>query len=354
MTNSVKVLLVDDSPTMCQFLKHIIDTAANMQVIGIAHSGQQGIDLTHKLRPTVIIMDIVMPGMDGLETTREIMRTVPTPIVMVTTSLQKQETDIAFRAIRLGALTVLQKPIGSNHPDYLAQSMSFISTIRAMADVKVIYHRQQVSSTRQKAITTAADKRQAEILVIAVSTGGPAALAELFKSLPTRLGFPIVVAQHISVDFLPSLVEWLSNLTPLPISIAQANEQPRPGHIYFAPGDGHLSLSKSHKFEIDRTPGRSNYMPSGDILLESVARNYGSRSIGLVLTGMGTDGAQGLKAMYEAGAYTIAQDEETSVVFGMPQEAFLLGATHEVLPINKIATRLISLQSEVQEEQTHG
>ena len=342
----VNVLIVDDSPTMRQLLVHMINEATDMRVVGEARDGKEAIKLAHDLHPDVILMDIVMPQMDGLQATREIMHTNPIPIVMVTASLDKHETDIAFRAIRLGALTVMHKPLGPQHPDFESRAAAMINAVRAMAGVKVIHHTKQTVKSDHKRPVVSKNQSPADLVAIAVSTGGPAALSTILRELPADYSLPIVVAQHISADFLPSLIDWLDNSTPLKVRLAKINEHPQPGHVYFAPGDAHLMLTRKRRFLLDKTPGRSTYMPSGDVLLESVATAYGANSVGVVLTGMGNDGAYGLRKMYDAGAHTIAQDEASSVVYGMPQEAYLLGATHEVLSIKQIATALASLEQE--------
>ena len=352
----VKVLVADDSATARQLMSHLINVTADMYVVGEAHNGHQAVRLTHDLHPDVILMDIVMPGMDGLEAAHEIMFADPTPIVMVSAGLNQQETNVAFQAIRLGALTVLQKPVGPKHPDYEIQSTALVNTVRAMAGVKVIHHRKRDDEPYRDDIPpiVSARREPPEIAAIAASTGGPAALSEVFSNLPSDFALPVVVVQHISSDFLPSLVEWLGKTTPLKVKIAEAGEQPAPGHIYFAPGSTHLEVGKNRRFQLNQVAGKANYIPSGDILLESVANGYGARAVGVVLTGMGNDGARGLRAMRNAGAHTIAQDEATSVVFGMPQEAFRAGGVCDVLPIKAIAPALASLGARESKEQSHA
>ncbi|MBZ0303320.1 MAG: chemotaxis-specific protein-glutamate methyltransferase CheB [Anaerolineae bacterium] len=351
----MKVLIADDSATARQLMVHLINHSADMVVVGQAHNGQQAVRLTHELHPDVILMDIVMPGMDGLAAAREIMCAQPTPIVMVSAGLNKQETNVAFQAIRTGALTVLQKPVGPGHPDYAVQSVSLVNSVRAMAGVKVIHHRKSDAAAYRPDIEAPVfiEREPPEITAIAASTGGPAALSEIFSGLPPDFPLPVVVVQHISSDFLPSLVEWLGKTASLTVKIAEAGEEPVPAHIYFAPGDAHLEVARNRRFRLDRTPGKASYMPSSDILLESVAASFGPRAVGVVLTGMGSDGARGLRAMRDVGAYTIAQDEATSVVFGMPQEAFLSGAACDVLPIKAVAPTLASLGARNRKEQTH-
>lgn len=352
----LRVLIADDSPTVRQLMRHLIDATADMRVVGEAHNGQQAIQLTKELRPDVVLMDIVMPKMDGLEATREIMAVAPTPIVMVSAGFDQQETDFAFRALRSGALTVLQKPSGPRDPNFPAQSATLINAVRAMAGVKVIHHYKHYAEGKPVApLPTKANGQQSpELVAIAVSTGGPAALSDILRALPADFALPIVIVQHISADFLPSLVEWLSGITSLPIAIAAANERPVPGHIYFAPGNAHLMLNRAWRFELSYDLAQTIYIPSGDMLLESVGKSYGTKAVGVVLTGMGNDGAHGLYQMRAAGAYTIAQDEATSVVYGMPREAALMSAACDVLSIHEITAKLISLGVAPRKESSDG
>lgn len=344
MDSILRVLIADDSATSRQLLGHVINTAPNMQVVGEAHNGKEAVQLAHDLHPDVILMDIVMPGMNGFEATREIMHFTPTPIVMISASLESYETDGAFQAIHMGALSVIKKPVGPTHPDYPVQSARVVRTVQAMAGVHVIHHRRQssVAASLDEKVSASKELLHPELVAIVASTGGPAALSEIFEALPSSFELPMVVVQHISSEFLPSLVEWLGRTTSLKVEIAPEGGQPLPGHIYFAPGNAHLRLSKRRRFELDYVT-KAPYSPSGNILLESIAASYEARAIGAVLTGMGDDGARGLRAMYDAHAYTIAQDEATSVVFGMPAEAIALGAAQRILPIGKVAQAIVEI-----------
>ncbi len=348
MPQKLDVLVVDDSRTSRQMLVQLVNSAPDMHVIGEASDGAEAVQVTARLRPKVILMDIVMPQMDGLQATREIMSSQPTPIVLITASLEEQETDIAFQAIRAGALTVLQKPRGSLKGEYSAQANGLLGTLRTMAGVHVIRH-----WTRPHP-TTAPDHAPqakvsgnltvaAEIVAIASSTGGPAALSEIIKNLPHNFPLPIVIVQHIASDFVSSLTGWLRGVTSLKVEIAVPGRRPEAGTVYIAPSGGHLKLNRMHAFELDPVQGATLHMPSGDSLLGSVAASYGARAIGVVLTGMGDDGARGMRAMHDAGAFTIAQDEESCVVYGMPQEAVKHGGVKQVLPLTEIAPFLVKL-----------
>ncbi|MBA3868138.1 MAG: chemotaxis-specific protein-glutamate methyltransferase CheB [Anaerolineae bacterium] len=337
----LKVLVVEDSRTVRHMLVSLINQSADMQVIGEGSDGSEALDLTTKLGPDVILMDVVMPKMDGLEATRQIMQTRPTPIVLISATLGSDETEIAFKAIKAGALTVLQKPSVSGG---IFETNSLLSTVRAMAGVHVIHHWDNSQPYRTLPLKPVSQSKP-QIVAIAASTGGPAALSEIIWHLPVNFSLPIVIVQHITADFVPSLVGWLNHVSKNKVQIARHGEAVLPGVIYVAPGDNHLFLSKRQTFIVGPSPKVMQFMPSADIMLESVAESYCEKAIGIVLTGMGDDGAHGLQAMRRAGAITIAQDEASSVVFGMPGEAIRLGAAHHVLPLSKIAPTLASLCS---------
>lgn len=342
MVTPLRILVVDDSPTARQMLERTIESAPDLCLVGLAADGKSATRLACDLHPDLILMDLVMPEMDGLEATREIMHLAPTPIVMVSAGLEASETDIVFQAIRMGALTAVQKPVGPLHAEHEAQVKALLNTVRAMASVKVIHHwptkRPPTSSqpTHFKAVAP-------RLVAIVASTGGPAAIAKIVQNLPADFATPIVILQHISEDFVLSLCGWLAGLTLLKIELAQQGKIPRPGHIYLAPGNAHLRLSAGQAFELDMQQRDEPHMPSGNMLLMSVARSYGAHAVGVVLTGMGSDGARGLRAMHDAGAFTIAQDEATSAVYGMPREAAKLGAVRRVVPLQAIAQTLVDL-----------
>ncbi len=351
MPELLSVLVVDDSPTTRQMLVSLVNATPDMRVVGEAGTGKQAVKLTHKLRPRVIVMDLVMPEMDGLEATREIMHALPTPIVVVSASLTSFETDIAFQAVSAGALMMLHKPAGPHDPDHPAQVAELLSAARAMAGVHVIHHPKPGNGSNGAGPLTAPVEVQAvlpgpimppKIVAIAASTGGPGALGEIVEKLPADFPLPVVVVQHIAPDFVGSLVEWLSSRTSLKVAVSKPHHQPLPGTVYVAPGGAHLRLTASLRFELTENPSSVPHRPSCDVLLESVARSYGPQAIGIVLTGMGEDGARGLRAMHDVGAFTIAQDEASSVVFGMPREAVARGGARCVLPLSEIPAVLVS------------
>ena len=332
---SIKVLIVDDSPSTRLVLSQIIDSTSDMRIVGQAINGNQALEMVATLHPDVILMDVIMPGMDGLETTRQIMRVNPTPIVVMSAGFNSSENNVAFEAMSAGAVSVLKKP-GLTRTLSLQDSVKeFVNTLRAMAGVRVI-RRSKFSgspmSDKSSSPHTFDISVKPEIVAIASSTGGPQALGEILKNLPLAFSLPIIIVQHIAPDFVASLVSWLNTVSNMPVCVAQPGDPPLQGTIYIASGNQHLQLTHEHRFGTTGVPANVSHIPSGDVLLTSIAQHYGARAIGIVLTGMGRDGALGLRAMYEAGAMTIAQDETSCIVFGMPQEAIALGAARLTLP----------------------
>jgi two-component system chemotaxis response regulator CheB len=344
MAQTLNVLIADDSPTARQMLSAIVNSASDMQVVGEANNGKQAINLTNSLRPDVILMDLIMPEMNGLAATREIMHIAPTPIVVISSGLNREENNIGFEAISAGALTVIAKPVGPRDADYAPQSANLLTTLRAMAKVSVIHHWQQTKVPLGTPIRQIGQQPGGivppQIVGIVASTGGPAALGEIISQLPGDFSIPVVVVQHIAPDFLSALVGWLDGISKVNVEIARPGEQPSAGVVYFAPGGTHLRLDSGHRFVMSRTPDNVPHIPSGDVLLESVARSYGAAAVGVVLTGMGSDGARGLLAMHKAEAFTIAQNAVTSVVYGMPREAMQLGAVRRELGLADIPSVL--------------
>lgn len=343
----LRVLIAEDSLVTLKLLTHIINAAPDMKIIGEAMNGRQAIRLAQELRPDIILMDMIMPELTGVEAIQEIMSVQPVPIVAVSAQLSETENDLALQAIRAGALTALPKPPGPHVPKFQDEADNLLNTLRAMSTVHVIHHRRPSSTPAQEKTPVWRERvtMQAppQIVAIVSSTGGPAALAEVLRGLPADFGLPVVIVQHIASDFVPSLAQHLSGVSRLPISIARAMEQIKPGNVYIAPGEAHLRLTADRYFSLDRTPGLAQFMPSGNILLESIAKSYKGQAIGVILTGMGNDGTAGLRQMYDAGAFTIAQDESTSTVYGMPKAALEAGAVCQTLPLLHIPQAITAL-----------
>jgi two-component system chemotaxis response regulator CheB len=292
-----------------------------------------------------------MPGLDGYAATRQIMQNCPTPIVLISSA--RDASQRTLEALAAGALTVIRKPGGGSAGDQAAERESFITTIRLMSDVLVVTryperiapaHPASDSLALINNISGPATAQDApQILAIAASTGGPAAVQTVLSGLDTTLPLPILLAQHIARGFVGPLVEWLNTTIALPVHVIQPNERLLPGHVYLAPDDQHLSVFVRNYAANRPIRAEDRYCPSADILFETVAAVYGRRAIGVILTGMGDDGARGLHTLRMAGGQTLAQDEASCVIYGMPRAAVEHGAVTHVVPLALIAPTIQQL-----------
>jgi two-component system chemotaxis response regulator CheB len=338
----IRVLIVDDMKTIRMALRAILESDPELTIAGEAGNGEEALALCRKLRPDIVTMDINMPGMDGYKAIHHIMNEAPCPIVVITGIESQHLVEVSFKALALGALTVLPKPIDFS-PDN-AEAKSLVSQIKNMAAVKVV--RRPLGMDPAPA-TIEKDKGQPsvspQLVAIGLSTGGPPALQAVLSGLPLNFPLPILVVQHISHGFVSGLASWLSKTTAFRCKVGEHDETIRPGIVYLAPDNIHLTVMPNGKLWFDGSAPLGGHRPSATVLFESVAKNFGAKSIGILMTGMGQDGAWGLKALHQAGAYTIAQDEASSVIFSMPKAAIELNAVDEILDLNQIAPRLISL-----------
>ncbi len=333
----IRVVICDDSLVAREMLAQILASDPSIEVVGQAKDGKEAVDMVARLRPDLVTMDIHMPKMDGLIATEEIMAYTPTPILVVSSSVHGEGMGRAFDALALGALEVIKKPEARDWADLDRIGREVIRKVRLLANVRVITHiRGRRSRTIEPIATRDAGPTSKSIVAIGSSTGGPSALLEVLGRLPADLPVPVVIAQHIADGFIPGLVSWLDSGCQIKVVAAEDRQRPEAGIAYIAPTGVNLSVEGSMLRYTE--PGRSQlYIPSADTLFQSVAVSHGRRAIGVILTGMGADGADGLKLMHNQGAATIAQDEATSTVFGMPKAAIDAGAAEMVLPIQKIA-----------------
>lgn len=343
----IRILIADNSPISRRLLNEVIGSQTDMVVVGEAANGPEAVRMNASLKPHIIAMDLTLPLMDGLETTEVIMGENPTRIVMLGEASQRSDADLMRRVTAVGALDFAVKP---HKPDDIDLANHLVKTLRAMSRVRVIRHWRSMNSgsTDDTHIVNVLREypgltRRIEIVLIVSSTGGPHALETIMKLLPVTFPLPMVIVQHISGEFVGNMVTWLSGATPLRIKLAEHGEKPMPGHIYIAPSDYHLRITFNGRFALSNDTEDYIHVPSGNILLESAAEVYGPNAIGVVLTGMGEDGAKGLLRMREQGAHTIVQDEATSIVFGMPKAAIDLGGSEYVEPVEKIAGLLVKL-----------
>ena len=337
-----RVLIADDSAVMRRLLLTTLEQEPDLRVVGAARDGAEAVRLCLSLRPDVVIMDINMPIMDGLQATQKILEAVAVPIVVLSGYVGDPSSQMAFEAIRAGALAVVAKPTGPDEPEYRRMHDELVQAVRSMAGIKVMQRRP--SPTRPIAPMPAhSTPTHVRAVGVVAATGGPGALHFLLRRLPYNFPAPILVVQHITLGFVPGLVEWLSNDTKMEVRLGQAGEIPQPGQVLFAPDDTHMIVDGHGFLAMSDAGPVDGHRPSGTVLLHSIARAYGAQSVGLVLTGMGTDGAAGLNSVRAAGGQTIAQDEATSVVYGMPREAAAIGAAQEILSLERIVAHLLSV-----------
>jgi len=342
----VRVLIVDDSPTLRILIRRILDSDPEIRVVGEAANGEEAIALCRKLNPDIITMDIHMPRMDGYETIRHIMAEMPRPVVVLTTTESDIKLETTYKAIESGALMVLGKPKGM--PDIDPEAGSLISQIKAMADVKVVrrtrWSRMDQPKMPGKAVVPRDSRLQpVQLVTVGVSTGGPPALQVILNRLPAGFSASILVVQHMSRGFINGLATWLNETTPLLVKVAQPYEKLKLGTVYLAPDEKHLAVTADGSVWLKSMPLVDGHCPSATVLFESAAAGNASKTAGVLLTGMGSDGARGLKTLHDAGGYTIAQDEASCIIFGMPKEAIAMGAVNEVLPLEMISNRLKQL-----------
>lgn len=343
-----RALVVEDSLTVRKYLIECLRSDPEIDVVAEAADGKQAIELCEKLRPDVITLDMMLPVMTGLTVTEYVMAYCPTPILIVSASTNRGELFRTYDALAAGALDVLEKPLdGAGDPQW---ERNFLTTVKLVARVKVITHiRARLNGAVRAAVGVPTPPRprpaQHQYLAIGASTGGPQALATILRSLPANYPLPILLVVHISPTFGQAFADWLADQTGIPVSTAVHNQLLPPfgsPRVLLAPADQHLVVRNS-RLALTRDQEVHSCRPSVDVLFHSVAAELGTRAAGVLLTGMGRDGARGLLAIRTAGGTTFAQDEATSVVFGMPREAIALEAVDRVLPLEEIAPALIAL-----------
>lgn len=352
---SVRVMLVEDSATELYLLRKLFELAPDLEIVGEARNGIEALALLPAARPDIVCTDYHMPRMDGLEFLLRAKAITDCPIMVLSVAVQAHQKDNIFKLLSAGAVAVVAKPAGTTAGITSDEGRQLFETIRAL--VRARPHqagaapaaRLQPASNRiarmSRARTSVPDLKGISLAAIGASTGGPQILSAIFSKLPASCPVPIVCVQHISSGFLEGMVSWLQSRCKLVIEIAGNGDAPQPGHIYFAPDGRNLTIDAQQRFVLDagRSPGL--HCPGVDPLFVSVAQQYGPRALGVLLSGMGRDGAAGLKALRDADAATIAQDETTSVIFGMPGAAIALGAAQFVLSTDAIAQALSRIQS---------
>jgi two-component system chemotaxis response regulator CheB len=344
---SLKVLIADDSETTRMLLVHLLNSAADIQVIGAVSDGQAAVDFlsNNRTSPDVILMDIHMPCLNGFEATRRIMETRPLPIVICTATSDPEELSVAFSSMEAGAVACIRKPVALG-TDFEDQTSNLLQTVRLMSEVNVVrrWPRTRIRPAAAPAVAAARPNMGTRVTLVGIgaSTGGPLVLQIILSGLPKDFPVPLLIVQHIAQGFLPGMVEWLTHTTGLQVHIATHGTCALPGNAYIAPDDFHLGAAAGGQIILARVEPENGLRPSVSYLFRSLAETCGDSAVGVLLTGMGKDGAAELKQMKDRGAFTIAQDRETSIVHGMPGEAIEMGAASQVLPADRIAAALIA------------
>jgi two-component system chemotaxis response regulator CheB len=336
---------------MRELLYAILQGDGDIQVVGEGTTGEDAVRLVKRLRPDIVTMDIQMPKMDGLQATLKIMQENPTPIIVISANTKYQEMDLTFQALKAGALTIVQKP-GLGDPE---GCQHIVQMVRLMADVPVVRLWARNDFAQQN--TTGETKRSPSeipvskhslntlepslnIIGIASSTGGPSALANILRSLPADFPLPILIVQHISPGFLSGFADWLGKQTPLHVEVASHGDLLQPGMILIAPDDYHMQVNERGVVELSKAPPYKGLRPSANYLFHSLANVFGPDALGIILTGMGDDGAAGILALHDSGGLTFAQEPNSCVINGMPQEAVNLKAIDHILTLDEIGSEL--------------
>jgi two-component system chemotaxis response regulator CheB len=341
----IEVLIVDDSNAVRMLLGHILDSDPQIRVIGTANNGREALNFVTRRKPDVVLMDVLMPEMDGFEATRRIMETHPVPIVICSASSNTREAATLFRLMEAGAVACVETPVGREHKDFEETVANLLQTVKLMSEVKVVRRwarSRKASEAPAPALKLNRARPAVQIVGIGASTGGPPVLQTILAGLPKDFAVPILIVQHIAAGFLTGLAEWLNQTTGLQIHIAAYGIQPLPGHVYLAPDEFHMGVGAGIRLVLSKEERDHGLRPSVGYLFRSLAEICGRNAAGVLLTGMGRDGAEELKVMKDRGALTIVQDRETSVVHGMPGAAIALDAATAVLPADKIAPALVS------------
>ncbi|MGJ7520495.1 protein-glutamate methylesterase/protein-glutamine glutaminase [Variovorax sp. LT1P1] len=345
-TNKIKVLCVDDSALIRSVMTEIINSQPDMTVVGTAADPLVARDLIKVTHPDVLTLDVEMPRMDGLEFLEKLMRLRPMPVVMVS-SLTERGSEIALRALELGAIDFVTKPRLGVRDGLLNYTELIAGKIRVAASARVAAARPSAArpaDAPQESLLRSPLLSTEKLIIIGASTGGTEAIREVLQPLPPDSP-AVLIAQHMPAGFTKSFAQRLDSLCRIHVKEAEHGERVLPGYAYIAPGGFHLSLARSganYVAHLDQEPPVNRHRPSIDVLFDSAAKHAGKNAIGMILTGMGKDGAEGLLRMHKAGAHTLAQDEASCVVFGMPREAIAIGAADEVAPLGEMCRRVLN------------
>ncbi|HEY9670783.1 MAG TPA: chemotaxis protein CheB [Waterburya sp.] len=355
MTPSKKVVLVEDSPVALEILQRLLNSSPEVDVVGVARDGVEALDVITRTQPDVICTDLLMENMDGLELTKRVMADDPRPILVISNFVQKSDVDNVFRLLQAGASDVFPKPSTDSPTDYEKLKNALIAKIKVLSSMKVTAKRQrQPLSGATKPMTSGSlsgnqplmtnVSSRVKVITIGASSGGLQSIQKIVGQLPGNFPLPIICTVHVSTGVLSGLVNWLSSECPLKVKIAEVGESPAPGTVYFAPEKSNLELDNRGKFIYTPCPDTDKHCPCISVTFQSIAKFYGRATAGVLLTGIGRDGAEGLQAIVQAGGITLAQDDKGGA-YGMVKEAMNLNAVQQTLAIDKIGPFLLKTVS---------
>jgi two-component system chemotaxis response regulator CheB len=342
-----RVLVVDDNALLCAVLEDLINGFPGFRVVGTARDGEEGLRLVHALAPDVVTLDIEMPGVDGLSALGYIMSETPRPVVMVSAATTRGSVDLTIRALEMGAVEFVRKPEGHTREAWEGSRERIEQALRAavLTDVTRVPMLAR-ARLRTPAPLTRRPRAATAAVAMASSTGGPRALAEIIPALPGQLDAAVLIAQHMPTGFTAGLARRLDQLSAMPVHEALHGETVEPGRVYLAPGGRHMTVASGSvgaTIRLDDGPAVHGVRPAADPLFTSVAEQFGARSVGVVLTGMGRDGSAGLRAIRERGGGAVVQDRATSVIYGMPQQALAEAGADREVPLRDVAHAVTAL-----------
>ena len=343
----IRVLVVDDSAFVRRALTRMLDSSPDIQVAGVAIDGKDGIDKVKELQPDVVTLDIKMPRMGGLEALKVIMEETPVPVLLLS-SLTTEGADVTLRGLELGAMDFVDKSSVQGNMNLLNLAEDLKAKIRALASVPRGRLRSMgtLPAGGRLALGHAPETSPVEVVAVGTSTGGPSALQAIIPRLPEGIGSAIIVVQHMPVGFTKSLADRLDSRSVLPVREAANDEVIQPGHVLIAPAGRHLKVRRKAgvlRVWLDEEPRATLHKPSIDVMMQSVAKTCGRRTLGVILTGMGADGVEGLRAIREAGGRTFAESAETCVIYGMPKAAAEAGVVDKTVPLTKMADEIVAV-----------
>lgn len=346
----IKILIVDDSKAEAQLLKHLLESESDICVVECAKDGAEAVEMAGRLSPDLITMDLEMPIMDGHTATRLIMSQFPTPIVVISSKLNETSRDMTYLALEAGAVSVLAKPLNMHaSANFEKFRLQLIDTVRSMSEIKVIKRRFRQSISDEKILINKSITHTPgsfEIVAIGTSIGGPQVLKNILSRFSSDFPVPIVVVQHMTQGFMTGFTHWLNTNLALHVKNVENNELLKKGSVYFAPDDFHFTVERTHKgliAKLIQSEPVAGFCPSITVLLQSIAKTCQKKGIGILLTGMGSDGAQGLLELKKVGGHTLIQDKKSCVVFGMACVAESLGAVDKVIEINQMADYILKM-----------